>query len=99
MVSKNTNRANFSWSIENHVSYWSNHFAHKVTIQVSHQDKEAEYECTLNFKDEMINEEKYWQDFGIKIAELMDNIELVKRISTVKAKRYDQDGSNNEEEV
>ncbi len=84
MADFNTNQPNHTWVIENKINYWKNSYWHNIEIKVFGQGREAEYKCTLTFQKEKINEEEYWLSLGKKVAELMENIELARRLETVK---------------
>lgn len=80
----NTNQPNHYWTIENKINFWNNSFWHNINIKVYNQGREAEYKCTMTFDKEKINETEYWVKLGKKVAELMENIELARRLETVK---------------
>lgn len=79
----NTNR-NISWKIENKINFWKNEYWHNITIVVNDSGQEAEYKMTQTFNKNQPLDESYWKLFEIKINELFENIELKRRIDTVK---------------
>jgi hypothetical protein len=84
MSNFNTNVPDHTWTIENKINFWKGSFWHNIEIKVHGQGKEAEYKCTMTFQSDRINEEEYWLNFGKKVAELMENIDLARRIESVK---------------
>ncbi|HEY6504821.1 MAG TPA: hypothetical protein VIZ28_12650 [Chitinophagaceae bacterium] len=75
---------NISWKIENSINFWQDKFWHNIVVTVNDNGQVAEYKVTKLYEPNQKLDSGYWFDVGNKVAELFENIDLKRRLDTLK---------------